>query len=411
MKAYFISQIKRVFKLMPVILAVTILLCVVLAVVFGTVLKLDSQSDKNNKFVIAIVGNTEDTYLDMGIKALETIDSSRFAIEFINTDEETATQGIKNGEVSAMAVIPDNFVKSVMYGEIIQIKFYTSPDSVGMVTIFKDEITKAVSDILIHSQRGIYGLYQAMGDNGSESQAVEDMNELCIEYVDLILNRSYMYENKLLGISDGLSVEGYFLCGFITLFFFLFGIACTPVFVKRDLSLNKILLSKGKGSLKQVVSEFLAYLSVIILMVIVVFIALSLVKPLKDIVPELEAMSISYAFILVLKLIPIITMIASFHFILFELTSDIISGVLLQFLTAVAVTYISGCFYPIQFFPTAVQRASVYLPPSISRSFIAGCLREETIIFSLLMSLIYITVFLILTVIIRNYRFTGKRGR
>ncbi|MEE0264990.1 MAG: ABC transporter permease [Acutalibacteraceae bacterium] len=411
MKAYFISQIKRVFKLMPIILAVTILLCMALAVVFGVVLKLDSQSEKNNKFIIAIAGNTEDTYLDMGIKALETIDSSRFAIEFIHTDEANAKQGLKNGEISAIAVIPDNFVKSVMYGEIIQIKFYTSPDSVGMVTIFKDEITQAVSDILIHSQRGIYGLYHAMGKNATEAQAVEHMNELCIEYVDLILNRSYMYENKLLGISDGLSVEGYFLCGFVTLFFFLFGIACTPVFVKRDLSLNRILLSKGKGSLKQVISEFLAYLTVIMLMVAVVLLVISLIEPLKDIVPELKYMNISFALVLIVKLIPVIAMIASFHFILFELTSDIISGVLLQFLTAVAVTYISGCFYPIQFFPTAVQRASVYLPPSISRSFIACCLNEESVVFTLLMALIYIAVFITFTVVIRNYKLTGKRGK
>ncbi len=408
MKAYFISQIKRVFKLLPVIIAVTILLCLVLAVVFGTVLKLDSQSDKNNKFVIAIVGDTEDTYLDMGIKALETIDSSRFAIEFTHTDEENAKTSLKNGDVSAFVVIPDDFVESVMYGEIIPIKFYTSPDSVGMVTIFKDEITKAVSDILIESQRGIYGLYHAMGKNATEAQAVEHMNELCIEYVELILNRSDMYDNKLLGISDGLSVEGYFLCGFITLFFFLFGIACTPVFVKRDLTLNKILLSKGKGSLKQIISEFLAYLSVLMLMVVMVLLVLSLITPLKAIVPELEYMDLSYAFMLSIKLIPIIAMIASFHFILFELTSDIISGVLLQFLASVAVTYICGCFYPIQFFPTAIQRVSVYLPASISRSFIAGCLKEESLVLTLLMSLIYITVFIALTVIIRNYKLTGR---
>ncbi len=408
MKAYFISQIKRVFKLMPVIIAVTILLCLVLAIVFGTVLKLDSQSDKHNKFIIAIVGDTTDTYLDMGIKALETIDSSRFAIEFIQTDEANATKSLKNGEISAIAVIPDDFVKSVMYGEIIKIKFYTTPDSVGMVTIFKDEITRAVSDILIQSQRGIYGLYHAMGENADEAQAVEDMNELCIEYVDLILNRSYMYDNKLIGISDGLSVEGYYMCGFITLFFFLFGITCTPIFVKRDLSLKKILLSKGKGSLKQVISEFLAYLSILMLMVIMLLLALSLITPLKDIVPELEYMDLSFALILSLKLIPVIAMIASFHFILFELTSDIISGVLLQFLSAIAVTYICGCFYPIQFFPIAVQRASVYLPASIARTYIAGCLKEDSIIFALIIALIYITVFISLTVITRNYKLTGR---
>jgi hypothetical protein len=183
------------------------------------------------------------------------------------------------------------------------------------------------------------------------------------------------------------------------------------VFVKRDLSLNRILLSKGKGSLKQVISEFLAYLTVIMLMVAVVLLVISLIEPLKDIVPELKYMNISFALVLIVKLIPVITMIASFHFILFELTSDIISGVLLQFLTAVAVTYISGCFYPIQFFPTAVQRASVYLPPSISRSFIASCLNEESVVFTLLMALIYIAVFITFTVVIRNYKLTGKRGK
>lgn len=410
MKAYFSIQLKRLAKMLPSIMAVALLLCIGLAVVFGSMIKLDENSEKREKFTIGVVGDATESYLGIGITALETIDSSRFAIEFIETDEEKAKTFLKNGEISAYIVIPDGFIESVMYGEILKIKYYTTPDSVGMVTIFKDEITQMISDVLIESQKGIYGMEHAMSDSGNDSQALEKMNELCVEYIELILNRTDMYDNEILGISDGLSIQGYFLCGIVTLFLFLFGISCAPMFVKKDLSLNKMISAKGVSSFRQVLSEYFSYFLLMMLIVFVALLSFSLIDSLKEIVPELEYMDISAALVLTVKLIPMMAMITAFQFVLFELTSDIVSGVLLQFLSSVSLAYVAGCFYPINFFPVIIQKISIFLPSGIARSFLAGCIREESVIILFLMTVIYFVLFMGIAVFIRNRKIAGKRG-
>lgn len=410
MKAYFLTQLKRTAKMLPSILVVIFILFIGLAVVFGSMIKLNADSSKHDKFTIGIVGSTEDSYLDLGITALETLDSSRFAIEFVECDEPSAQEQLKDGDISAYVVIPEGFIESVMYGEINKIKFYTTADSVGMVTIFKDEITKMISDILIQSQKGIYGLEHAMIDSGDDSQALDRMNELCVEYFELIFNRTDMYDNQILGISHGLSIQGYFLCGITTIFLFLFGVSGVALFVKKDMSLCKMLKVKGVKPLSQCACEYLAYFLVLMLITTVVLLSISFIAPLKEVVPELEDFDFLFALITIVKLIPMVAMITAFQFVLFELCSDIVSGVLLQFLTAISLTYISGCFYPIQFFPVTVQRFSLFLPSSIARGYMAGCITEEFGFVQLLCIAIYFVLFMALAVLVRKSKTEGKRG-
>lgn len=410
MKNYFYLQFKRVLKVLPFVLIACILLSVGLGLMLGGMIESDEKDEKNQKFKISIVGSTEDSYLNLGVKALETLDSTRFAIEIEQTDENTAKRDLENGKIAAYVVIPDGFVDAASRGEIMKIKYYTTDSAVGVVSIFKDEVTKTISDILMDSQKGVYGLAEAIEDNSVEIDTVEQMNNLSLDYVALILKRSQVYTVEVMGVSDGLSTSGYFFCGILTLFTLLMGIVAAPVFIKRESSLGKVIWAKGGSASGQIFSEYLAYFLLIFIIFSLIISASVIFLVPRGIISDISWIATEDILGLLILLIPSIVVITSMQFLLFEISSSLIGGVLLQFLVSVALGYISGCFYPIYYFPERVQKLSAFLPSGIARSYISGCLTDNVQKNLIIFCALYFVLFTVLTIIVRRLKITGRAG-
>lgn len=408
MKKYFYSQVKRVVRFLPIILVISMVLCVLVSIIFSAMLSIDENKKDKQKFAIGVVGDTKESFLGIGISALENFDSSRFAIEFVELDEEKAKSSLQKGEISAYAVVPDDFVNSLVHGEIKKIKYYTTDDGVGISAVFEKEVTQVISNILVQSQKGVYGLADAMEDNGASYCTGEKMNELCAEYFELIINRTSMGKNEYIGIADEVSMQGYFLCSIITLFVFLFGISCVSMYAKRDISLNRILYAKGQSGQRQIICEYFTYFLLVYLVVFVTSVCVAVLGGLKSLIPELEYMGMSEILLFTIRIIPVVAMISAFHFLLFEITRDIVTGVLLQFVASVSLTYISGCFYPIYFFPEIVQRISTFLPAGLARSYLSESIVQKPITISFVFILIYFVLFLGVTILVRNRRIKGR---
>ena len=121
---YFYLQIKRLLKILPSLLIAWIVLAMALGVFLGGMIENDKNDVKNQKFKISVVGSAEDNYLSMGITALETLDSTRFAVEIEQTDEKTARKNLESGKTAAYVVIPEGFSEAAYRGEIMKIKYY-----------------------------------------------------------------------------------------------------------------------------------------------------------------------------------------------------------------------------------------------------------------------------------------------
>ncbi|MGN1126201.1 MAG: hypothetical protein ACI4RI_02050, partial [Ruminococcus sp.] len=300
------------------------------------------------------------------------------------------------------------FISSLVHGEIKKIKYYTTDASTGISAVFEREVTRVISDILVQSQKGVYGLESAMEDNGAGDDAVEKMNELCAEYFELIINRTTMGKNEFTGVADGISMQGYFLCSIITLFIFLFGISCASMYVKRDISLKRILFAKGQNVFRQIMCEYFAYFLLLYFVVAITCVCVAVFGGLKSLIPELEYMDFSEILLFTARLVPVVAMISAFHFLLFEITKDIVTGVLIQFVASVFLTYFSGCFYPIYFFPESVQNISAFFPAGIARSYLSECIVQKPLNFGFILIVLYFIAFLGITVLVRNCRIKGR---
>ena len=171
MKKYFYLQLKRAFKFFPFILTVTIVLFIGLSLILFGIINTNSKKTENQTFNIGVSGDFENKFLQFGINAFKTIDETRFSLDFIEMDEKEARKALANGDISAYVLLPHRFVEDALKGNVKPITFVTTAESNDITTMFKTEITTLITNMVVASQKGTYGIGDALSDNGHKKIA------------------------------------------------------------------------------------------------------------------------------------------------------------------------------------------------------------------------------------------------
>lgn len=396
MKKYFCVQLKRLGRIVIPVLLVAAILFGCLMVVYDAVISMSKESEVTTKYQVGVVGTADDLYLQLGLKAMSSIDSSRFSIEMVEMEEEEAEKAMRQGKLAAFVVFPDNFLDSAFRGEIIPLKFVCAAGSVGLVSMIKDELAQMIETMLIEAQRGIYGSGDAMAALGHNGSPV--VNDLSIEYAELVFRRANMYKTSTLGAFDGLGMEGYLAAGLCIVLFMLICLTFAPMMIRRDHALGRMLCAQGRTAFMQVLCDFGAYLIGLlgIALVVLLYLILWMEAPVTG--------------EMVIQALPVIIALGAMSFFMYELATDIVSGVLLQFFVTLALCFVSGCLYPITFFPDAVQTLAGFLPTGLARIQIGNCILEDynSAVTWALMG--YGVLFFTLAVILRRVKTVGVRG-
>ncbi len=349
MGRYFYLQLKRLGRALPGAALVMLLLLGSLFGAWRLLVTQNAQGEENQKITIAMVGTAEDTLLQMGLSAIQSFDSSQFSMELTEMTEPQARQALSAGRIAAYVVIPENFAQEALDGNIQSLKFVSTTGAAGLATVFKEEVTAVISDLLLQSQQGVYGMQSAMREEGIKGRGTK-MTELAFTYVDYVLSRDKVYTLEELGISRGLGFADSLVCGLGVALLLLGCLAFAPTMIRRDLALQRVLAARGRPAFFQCLAEFGAYGLLLLL----------LTAPLWLAAPGAA--------------LPVVLLAATYSYCLFTLASDLISGLLLQFFTTAALCFVSGCFYPVHFFPVSVQRLAAWLPTGLARDQLATAL-------------------------------------
>lgn len=362
MKQYFVLRCKQLAKYLPgMFLAMLVLLGSLLGV-FSLLVKQDAQREDKQKFQIALVGFTDDPFLQMGLTALESFDSTRFAMDIWQLTEEQAQDALARGEIAAYVVIPENFVDEALDGNIVSLEFVSTTGATGLVSIFKDEVTLVISNILLNAQKGVYGMAEVARENGIKPG--KHMDKLSIDYAEQVFLRDQIYTLEELGIADELGLSGYLLCGFSVLFLLLCCLPFGPLMIRKDLSLLRMLSARGRTPEGLLMVEYAGF-------------ALTLTVPVTVILAAVSVLAKIDFLLLLVQALPVVVMVSALSFMLYCLSTDLIGGVLLQFFTTLGLCFVSGCLYPVYFFPSQVQKIAAWLPAGIARSQLSGILTGE----------------------------------
>ncbi len=358
MGKYFTAQLKRQFRLLPALLLVAALLYGGLSLVYNGMIRQWNQSDVFQKVNLGMVGTADDYYLELGLNALQTMDTSKFTVSFVAFEEQQeANRVLANGEIDAYVYFPPEFVDNARTGIVTPLQFVSAAGNDNILSLVKEELTAALDDVLLSSERASFGLYDALVELGESDIAHEKRNEIALRLAALMLNRQTMYNTQVLGVANGQSFDDYMLCGILTVFLFLMTMPFTVIYVRDNLDMEQHLKSRGVGVACQVLCEIASYF----------FVLLMLAAGILTVLSGLTVRNL-------LLMIPVTLAVAAISYFICGLAREIITGVLLQFITVIALCFVSGCMYPTHFFPVSIQNMGAYLPPALVRSCISGIL-------------------------------------
>ncbi len=365
---YFLLQLKRLARAVPMILTVSYLLaCVILMILsqFSAAFK----NDQAAKFTVAIVGSTTSRMFDFGISALTAADSSRFSIDIQQTDEQTARKRLLDGDISAYVVIPKEFSKYARQGKTIPLTYCTTASTIDISGLMRDEITKVISIVLKQSQKGVFGEKELLIGNGYADMAELKADDISFEYLDFILDRDKMYKTRITGVSYGLDLTEHLMVGQSILFVFILTIPFSCMLMRRDNGLIRLLSAAGKGPLYSALTEyaalFCAYLCTLILLVLAVFLSNRFLH--FDLISEI----LTHPARIALCFLPVVAMACAFAFAMEEISGNILSNVTGSFFLSMGLCYISGCMYPLYVLPPILQKAASFTPTGAARALIS----------------------------------------
>lgn len=345
-QTYLMAQYKRIGKLFPAALAVTAALVCCLVLLYTALIRADAGQEKKQMVEIGLVGSTEGSYLGFGIQALQRLDSSRFAITFLEMEsEEAAEKALERRELSAYVLIPDGFAEDLVKGVNTPVTYVTSAGAVGIDSMVMSELVETISVLITESQNAVYSTQRILREQGRQDSYRDAEERLCLRLLDLILGRETIYDLELTGVSGGLSMAEYETCGIAILFLLLWGIAATPFMAGRDAAVSRLLYVKGLSAGGQVLAEYVSWF------VLSEVCFLGVTAPFASRIGGW-----------ILGMVPVVVVFAAMQLCIYEWVSDLVTGTLIQFLAAAGLGYLSGCFYPIAFFPAEIRALAPYLP-------------------------------------------------
>ena len=152
----------------------------------------ESEAPARATVAIASLGEQNEEYLDMGMRYLSGMSSTSLVLDFELMDEEEARKALRNGDVIAVALLPDHVIEGVLYGGSDPVTILFS-DNGGLSSILLKELTSSGMLMLSSAQASSYTtgwLYRSNGLDDQLSKAYNDVDNINLTHV---LNRERLF--------------------------------------------------------------------------------------------------------------------------------------------------------------------------------------------------------------------------
>ncbi len=142
-------------------------------------------------------------------------------------EEHEALEALKNGEVTAVLALPENFIQGVMWGTNPNLRLIVSGDR-PLESLLLLWVGQSASDILSAFQSGVYAvleLYERATPPGlTRDQVVLDIN---LRYIGMALERETMFHSEVLSVTRVLPIALHYRLALLAYF----ALSAAPMFV------------------------------------------------------------------------------------------------------------------------------------------------------------------------------------
>ena len=406
---YFLSRLKSHIKASPTVIIIALLTASAVALLASAVIKnaAESSEDSEKLFELGVVGDLEQRYIDLAIDTMNNLDSSRFSLSFVAMSEDEAISGIRSGRLYAYIRVPPGFVDAAARAEFIPVQLVSEGSDTALEESILKEFVKVAEKLADVTQKSVFGTENYLAEKGLKWSEIGEISDpLALTYAEYLLNRTEILEIDNVGDGD-VTAGVYYFSSFSLFFAMLFGIGCAAHLVRRDMSLPKLLYARRVGAARQVVSEYAAYFIFMYAFIFILLVIGGSVLSGKEIADAFGGASFGDFALFALKIAPAAAMIAAMQLFLYECVDGVVGGVLLQFVAAISISYVSGYFYPSGFFPRTVQKIALVLPGGVAFTYARRAFAGTAGVSELLPVLAYALLFVALTAAVRKLKLGG----
>lgn len=348
-------EIKKFIRMLPVILAETILFGLLL-LVFGL---WASKGLYGNKAVsqirIGIVSDTDDRITDRIVRFVSSMDSVSDAVSFVRLSEEEARKKISLGEIFGAVLIPQGLMESILSGENLPAVILLDDTFSSMETAVFAQLADAGAKLLATAQAGIYAADAFCMSTGHEDLIVQSEEYLNKAYIDYAMKRTSLWKEREITAHLGVNISDYYGISLFLAFLLLAGVSFGTYMQVGCGERERIWKTWGIGTGQRYLIEGTAFGAVYSLLGMLLAIPFYLL-----LAKELDS---SFSPSLSWLWMAAVWMAAGlFLRMLVELSGNHTGGMGICFLLLLAFMIVSGMFIPLSFLPLWAERAGRLLP-------------------------------------------------
>ena len=346
---YLKLELKRALKRLPHMAAGAIVLMAMLGTIAFAASKLLYGETTLERVTIGVVLPEEDRIARQLVRMLGTYDSVRSVCEFSFMDSSEAEKQLRDGEIFGIMNVPEGLVQGIMDGTNIPVTITLPQGNALENRVFK-ELTSAGARTLGSAQAGIYAGDQLLLNYdlaGGISQLEADLNRIYMAYS---LPRADLFEHvKVSATGDVDTLEFYGISAFV-LYLLLAAIPVSGYLAPESRVMSQKLSLAGIGPWMATAAR-LAGLG-----------ALLLAAALPAALGALKFGVLEFSWLMLLALAAVCLAAAALVLFCYEAAGTLMGGVMLLFLGAVLLLFLSGGFLPLVFLPAQVRSLAPFLP-------------------------------------------------
>ena len=346
---YLKLELKRALKRLPHMAAGAIVLMAMLGTIAFAASKLLYGETTLERVTIGVVLPEEDRIARQLVRMLGTYDSVRSVCEFSFMDSSEAEKQLRDGEIFGIMNVPEGLVQGIINGTNIPVTITLPQGNALENRVFK-ELTSAGARTLGSAQAGIYAGDQLLLNYdlaGGIGQLEADLNRIYMAYS---LPRADLFEHvKVSATGDVDTLEFYGISAFV-LYLLLAAIPVSGYLAPESRVMSQKLSLAGIGPWMATAAR-LAGLG-----------ALLLAAALPAALGALRFGVLEFSWLMLPALAAVCLAAAALVLFCYEAAGTLMGGVMLLFLGAVLLLFLSGGFLPLVFLPVQIRSLAPFLP-------------------------------------------------
>lgn len=393
MKKYLVLlklQIKAAFMELPAVFTGTIVFAALMGLLTIGAVTFNESGDKDKSEetmkVAVVISDTsngqdkENEYIKQAFEYLGKIDTVKNVCHFVTAEDESkAVKQLKKGVYSAVIVVPEKFISSIINGENRPARIiFAKEGATTNSAIFREMIRAGASDVST-AQAGVYALSDVFNifPFTQEERNKAEMY-LNTKYFGYAIDRNIYFEAVEVTKYGSLNIFQFYTVTGVILLLLLSGVTCVSL-LKSDgavlgASMKRFGVAAGVSHCFKVIGVSVVFW--LIFGVVYSLVGLSAIR-----YPEagriiaavgnaeglsgIENLNPGWVMNVIFGLCGIfILMLSVFSFagLVFKLADKTVSGVLLLFILSVVMMFISGCFIPVSMLPPIAAVIGKILP-------------------------------------------------